>query len=118
MADIRKGAAEQAQILHKRNKEMADIRKGAAEQAQILFSQRKNPTYIIIDNNDRYGSIVSQSKPIRISVQQLKNIRDRRSKTADNMHDMLVSLKDQLDQLGLGEDKDETLDSHTLMKAA
>ncbi len=117
MADIRKGAAEQAQILHKRNKEMADIRKGAAEQAQILFSQRKNPTYIIIDNNDRYGSIVSQSKPIRISDQQLKNIRDRRSKTADNMHDMLVSLKDQLDQLGLGEDKDETLDSHTLMKA-
>lgn len=75
----------------------------------------------LTDLNYRYGSIVSPSKPIKVNQIQISRFRKTKKtvpveNTANNtdVKDMLVSLKEQLEELGLGTTQDSYQDSYSL----
>ena len=85
--------------------ERADLINGAEEQAKILLdesnkNEQKPKIYEVIDRNDRYGNIVSPSKPIKLGKEQMENLLFKINK--DDSHnyskkkEMLNSLKEQL----------------------
>ena len=107
-ADLTNGAIEQALLLQKQN-EYADLVIGAEEQAKIIFEKNKNDNikmpninkFEIIEKNDRYGNIVSASKPIKLAQNQMNNMIQRvsRNKNRDfsKRREMLNSVKEQLE---------------------
>ena len=100
---LQEGASEQARMLFEQNKERQILQEGASEQAKMLFNQYNKKSYTITDINSRYGIIQQSSKPIRINSRQIQSIRDKRKSLQIN-DSLIVSLKEQLDQLGLGEE--------------
>lgn len=73
----------------------------------------------LTDLNYRYGSIVSPSKPIKVNQIQISRFRKAKKavpveNTANNtdVKDMLVSLKEQLEELGLGTAQESYQDSY------
>ena len=105
-ARLLNGAEEQAQMLYRQNKNV-ELQEGAKEQANLLFYQQQKPVQMfeLSDARSRYGSLVGPSKPIRVSQIQLGTLRNKAlSSEPSGVKDVLVSLKEQLDQLGLGEE--------------
>ena len=100
---LQEGASEQARMLFEQNRQRQILQEGASEQAKMLFNQYNKKSYTITDINSRYGIIQQSSKPIRINSRQIQSIRDKRKSLQIN-DSLIVSLKEQLDQLGLGEE--------------
>ncbi len=100
---LQNGAEEQARILFRQNRERQQLQNGAEEQARISYGQDDNKQYTVTDIDSRYGIIDQPSKPIKINSRQLTNIRAKKIglQISDSL---IVSLKEQLDQLGLGEE--------------
>ena len=100
---LQSGAEEQARILFRQNRERQQLQNGAEEQARISYGQDDNKQYTVTDIDSRYGIIDQPSKPIKINSRQLTNIRAKKIglQISDSL---IVSLKEQLDQLGLGEE--------------
>ena len=126
--EIKKAAEEQAQRLQANNeyieildsakKEAKNIMKnniridlinGAEVQARMLYENDKkrnsglqsifeNNNSIIIDNNDRYASIVRPSKGIMLRSYQMDNMNKRlqEKRTNNNRKELLMNLKEQL----------------------
>ena len=105
--DLIRLSIEQAKLLQAYN-ERADVINGAVEQAKILFEKNKKTTsnsivdklhIEIVDRNDRYGSFVSPSKPIKLKPVHMANMNSKIRGLTDNLTNRkatLSSLKEQL----------------------
>lgn len=109
MVEIMDSAEEQAQMLHANNIRI-DLTNGAEEQAKMLYQKEREQQqsvnmfksfgFEILNNDDRYGNIVSTSKPIKLRQIQMSNITKRLNgpskSTSEKKKELLSSLKDQL----------------------
>ena len=96
-------AEEEAKLLHAKA-QTEEIKRMAEEEARLLYDKSREPSYIIFDTTQRYHSLSAPSKPIRVSSAQFRHIKGKRPTREISERDTLVSLRDQLDQLGLGEE--------------
>jgi len=103
----------QAQILFLEN-----MKSYAEEQARMLnlvSVQESNldKPYELFDISNRYASVVSLAKPLKVNSSQIEQIRSNYMKNVeefndfDDGRDMLVSLRAQLEDLGLGASEEE-----------
>ncbi len=100
---IKRIAEEEAKLLHAKA-QTEEIKRMAEEEARLLYDKSREPSYIIFDTTQRYHSLSAPSKPIRVSSAQFRHIKGKRPTREISERDTLVSLRDQLDQLGLGEE--------------
>jgi len=133
MIDLKNGAEEQAKKLieqAKQEEQMAQVaqppvveaapvpeatvQEPVAQVQPVVMEEPKLEALNLelTDVSHRYGSIISPSKPIKVNQTQIGRMRKAKSTTknenVNDVKDMLVSLKEQLEELGLGNEQEET----------
>ena len=129
MAELKEGAEEQAKSLIEKAKQEEQIAQAPVAQTveapvqepvqevQIVKEEQKLEALNLelTDVSHRYGSIISPSKPIKVNQTQIGRMRKTKStnkkENVNDVKDMLVSLKEQLEELGLGNEEEETYQS-------
>jgi hypothetical protein len=105
--EIKDEAREEARkINHERLREMA------AKEAEAIIAKSKESQYVVTDVNSRYLRVNADSKKIKLGGNRFgtfsANAKTKYNNSTHNSDiDILVSLKDQLSELGLGNDTAE-----------